>query len=119
MEHYFSHAERRAQLERLVATLDDLIPVLGATPGYNLHAPTFQAARDQAVALLSDGFEQAELSELARAVPTLFHPKEDPPLEPTAEPGGWREPNWYTSLTAKLQPALAAAETLRTIGYRT
>lgn len=117
MEHFFSPTERRTQLVGLVAALDDLIPVLAVTPGYGGRVPEFAAALVRARSLLDDGFEQADLSELARAVPSLFHPRWEPPLERTAD-GSWQEADWYRSLADKLEPALAAAETLRTIGYR-
>ncbi|MDG2530398.1 hypothetical protein [Caulobacter endophyticus] len=118
MEHYFTPDEKRQQLRQLIAALTDLVPVLAVTPGYEGHVAAFETVLDQAERALVEGFDQAKLSDLAGAVPRLFHPRWEPPLEQLAD-GRWQEPDWYQALAAKLDPVLKAADALRTVGYRT
>jgi hypothetical protein len=69
--------------------------------------------------LIEQGFEEEELSVLSRAIPDMFGRHKDwiPPLEQTAS-GRWIEPEWFTELESYLQPMLAQAFLLSTIGYR-
>jgi hypothetical protein len=118
MEHRCTPAERRQQLRVLAAALDELILVVIALPEFAPRTSDYQAARDRAIELDKTGFSQDDLSSLARSVPDLFSRYKDwvPPLI-KGEDSRWCEPEWFVQLERKLQPALKAAELLRTLGF--
>lgn len=117
-EYRYTIADRQVQLDRLAAALQELVPVLAALPEFAAAVPIYEAAQQQAEHLRREGFTQDQLTALARSVPDLFYRHKDwsPPAEPTAA-GGWQEPAWFTRLEARLQPALAAAAILESVGY--
>lgn len=115
MEHRYTLADRREQLETLVEALDELIPLVLARPEYVAWAHEYRTARSRAAELLQAGFDQADLSSLSRAVPELSH-KDWEPLE-KMDDGQWREPAWFVGFASKHQSVSDAATLLRTVGY--
>jgi hypothetical protein len=113
----YSDADRRSQLRQLVAALEHLVPVaknLGL-----VQLPSFEAALARAKVLSESQFSQAELSSLAREVPDVLPRHRDWASQflQRQPDGSFSMPAWIESLEAVLQPALKAAETLRTVGY--
>ena len=117
MEHRYCIDERRQQLAELVAALPDLINVTRSTPQVTHFTSEYEAALEQATALLAFGFNQEQLSALSRSIPDAFPRHKDwIPLE-MAPDGKWQQPAWIVSVESKLQPVLRFAEVLRMLGY--
>lgn len=118
LEHRYCIDERRQQLTELVAALPNLIDVTRSTPQVTHFTSEYEAALEQATALLAFGFNQEQLSALSRSIPDAFPRHKDwiPPLEKALD-GKWQEPSWFVSVESKLQPVLRFAEVLRMLGY--
>lgn len=115
-EYRYTDNDRVEQLRTLERSLVELIPTaerLGL-----VQAQQYMRALEQTRELLVNGFTQADLTVLARAVPDVFLRHKDwlPPLE-KAPDGSWQEPAWFPELEEKLQPALSAAGMLSTVGF--
>lgn len=117
-EYRYTEADRKSQLNALAVALSELIPRVRENTEFASKAKSYEDALAVARSLLSDGFNQDQLSQLGRAVPDLYfrHKEWTPPLEKSSD-GAWKEPEWFVRLEEKLAPALAAAELLTTVGY--
>ena len=112
-ERSFTTADQEEQLHQLIAALSRLIGHLQRESILSSSAAPYEAAREQALTLLSIGCTSEELFELSRRVPDLFEPyrhKDYPPEE-------WE--GWYGEVALALRSALEAAEELRAIGRQT
>lgn len=117
-EHFYTTRDRERQLEELARAMGELIPVVRGIPEFSGRACEYERALTEVERLRREGFDQGQLSALSRSVPDLFYRfKEWSPPSERLPDGTWREPEWFTGLEAKLQPALAAARRLGEIGY--
>ena len=118
MPRNYTQKDREGHLRELVDALQDLIDGLSTTGVYADEKVQYQLALAKALALLGTGFSQEELGNLSREVPSLFwlHKEWNPPLEPTPDGKGYREPEWFKFLEPLEQRATNAASTLRQVG---
>ncbi len=107
-EHSFTTADRERQLHQLVAALSQLIEHLQRESILASSAAPYEAARDQALTLVSVGFTPEELLELSRKVPDLFEPYRHKDWGPPEE---WE--GWYGEVALALRSALEAAAELQ------
>ncbi len=107
-EHFFRTADRERQLHRLIAALSQLIEHLQRESNLSASAVAYEAAREQALALLSVGYTSEELLELSRRIPDLFEPYRYRDWGPPEE---WE--GWYGEVALALRSVLEAAAELR------
>lgn len=116
--HYYSEKERAKHLSNLIGAIEALLPELEKSGQYLESLATYEKACSVAKQLLTEGFNQDELSALSRNVPRLFwlHKEWSPPLEPTKFGGGFSEPAWFQRLEPLESKVSSSAEILRVIG---
>ncbi len=107
-EHSLRTADREEQVHQLIAALSRLIEHLQSESILASSAAPYEAARDQALTLISAGFTPEELLELSRSVPDLFEPYRHRDWGPPEE---WE--GWYGEVALALRSVLEAAEELR------
>lgn len=115
--HIYNETDRKAQLKQLANALVELIPVACEL---NLdQTASYEKALVRTNELLTRGFTQKDLSELARSVPDVFYRHKDweSKMAMKQQDGSWDYPSWFKKLETKLQPALSAASELSTLGY--
>jgi len=107
-EQPFTTACREEQLRRLIGALSRLIDHLQRESNLSASADPYEAAREQALTLLSIGFTSQELLELSRRVPDLLEPYRHKEWDPPEE---WE--GWYGEVALALRSVLEAAAELR------
>lgn len=117
-EYRFNQNDRRLQLQELVATLDDLIPLVAQYPELRHQQHLYENGKAQALQLLQREFSQQEVLALGKSIPDLFYRYREwePPMEQRPD-GSWQEPQWFAELEPRLQKVLSAADKLRSLGY--
>lgn len=113
----FGQAEKTKDLKELKHAIEAFLPVVQDTVELQQTAEAYQACLAEAERLLSEGFRQKDLSELAGAVPQLFwlHKEWVPPLVQAAD-GRWQEPEWFKRAEPNHQRVIEAASQLRVVG---
>lgn len=113
----FGHAEKTKDLQELKRSIEAFLPVVRHTVELQQAAEAYQACLEEVERLLSEGFCQKDLSELAAAVPQLFwrHKEWVPPLVQAAD-GRWEEPEWFKRAEPIQQRVIEAASQLRVVG---
>ncbi|WP_141230175.1 hypothetical protein [Pseudomonas sp. Irchel 3A5] len=116
-EYRYTSADRLSQLKTLESALTELIRVINSTPAMT-YVDDYRLALAKTVELQKEGFNQNQLSALARGIPDVFnrHKEWIPPMH-QIETGEWVEHEWWKLLDEKLQPVLSLAKTLKTLGY--
>ena len=112
-EDFFTTRDRAEQLHQLIAALSHLIEHLQRETNLAVSAAPYEAAREQARSLLSNGFTPEELWALSRGVPDLFEPYRYKEWDSPEEWDGW-----YGEVALALRSVLNAAAELRAIGRR-
>lgn len=109
--------DRVRQLTALKTAIVAFLPVVSSVDTLRSSVPAFQGCLTEVERLLSDGFNQEELSALSRAVPRLFwlHKEWTPQLERAAD-GGYQEPSWFAAADTLHQHVQDTAEELRIVG---
>ena len=115
--HLVDNTERLQQLKSLVAAIQAFLPVLAGVEDLRKSIPAYEACVAEAERLVAEGFSQADLSNLSRAVPCLFwiHKEWMPQLEQATD-GNYSEPSWFRVADSLHQAVHDAAEELRVIG---
>ena len=113
----FGQTEKTKDLEELKHSIEAFLPVVRDTVELQQAAEAYRACLEEAERLLSEGFRQKDLSELAGAVPKLFwlHKEWVPPLVQTAD-GKWEEPEWFKRAERFHHRVIKAASQLRVVG---
>ncbi|SDD46314.1 hypothetical protein [Aquimonas voraii] len=116
--HYYTEAERKNQLNELIGSIESFLPELERSGQYLKQQAVYKQVCALAKQLVSEGFNQEDLSTLSRNVPRLFwlHKEWTPPLEPTKTGGRLTEPEWFLRLEPLESQVSAAAEKLGVIG---
>lgn len=118
-EHFYSQPERRAHLEELIVALEVARDAVAATSEYAQFASAYQNAIDTASNLVTDGWSQVQLRDLAESVPD---PAGMEIVQAYAPPGRtvdgrFKLAEWFAPIEPKLEAALSAARRLREVGY--
>ncbi|GAB0062820.1 MULTISPECIES: hypothetical protein [Pseudomonas] len=116
-QHFYTTAERIQQLRQLERGLANLVPfsiLMGLA-----QTPHYEDALRRTRILLETGFNQADLTSLARAIPDVFHRGRDWEAQYLVKKpdGSWGFSEEYLNIQARLGPVMRAVDALRTLGY--